>query len=351
MLDVILYMPRISVVIPTYNRLNALKKTLEGVAKQSLPAQDFEVIIISDGSSDGTDEYLRSADYPFALHAGSQNNAGPAAARNCGVQSAGSELLLFLDDDVVPDSNLLQAHVQAHAGADDRLVVLGPMLTPPDANLSPWTAWEQALLERYYADMASGKTHPTPREFFTGNVSLKRTLFLAHGGFDITFRRAEDVEFAFRLERAGAHFHFLPEARGYHYVQRSYESWLRVAYQYGQYDVLLTRERGIQWLLPVKLGEYHNRHPWIRLLVPLCLDRSSLQAMVEPLLRFFGTQAYSLVPGLARAALSAVYNLRYYQGMSDQLGGRETFFQMVEQNQPARAEQARPVRGEHEKGA
>src|SRR5258707_10281865 len=97
----------LSVVIPTYNRCASLRRLLDALARQTLSADRFEVIVVDDGSSDGTRELLRTLKTPYALVSIEQPNQGPGAARNRGVRAASGDLILFLDDDVVPMDDLL----------------------------------------------------------------------------------------------------------------------------------------------------------------------------------------------------------------------------------------------------
>ena len=159
-------------------------------------------------------------------------------ARNNGVAKASGELILFVDDDVVAAPGLLRAHLEAHRRLGDRCVVIGPMLNPSDHTMSPWVAWEQEMLAKQYRSMHAGQYVATYRQFYTGNASLRRAHFDAVGGFDSTFRRAEDVEVAFRLADRGLSFEFEPSATGYHYAERSYDSWRATAHAYGRNDVI-----------------------------------------------------------------------------------------------------------------
>ena len=123
-----------SVVIPTYNRKAQLIKVIEGLENQSFPKKDFEVIIISDGSIDGTNEYLKNLESDLNLKAVFQQNKGVAATRNNGVANATGKLILFIDDDVVPHQDLLLEHFKAHQkhGLKENVIVIGPMLNPPN---------------------------------------------------------------------------------------------------------------------------------------------------------------------------------------------------------------------------
>ncbi len=326
-------MIRVSVVIPTYNRLQQLKRCLAGLEKQTYPPGDFEVVVISDGSTDGTDAYLLECSTPLNLKGLTQDNQGPAAARNEGIARASGEMILFIDDDIVPIPQLIEEHLAVHQERGSQAVVLGPMLTPPDNRLPPWVAWEQAMLEKQYADMVAGRWKPTARQFYTGNTSILREHLVDVGGFDTSFRRAEDVEMAYRLAERGMQFYFHPGAIGYHYAERSYKSWLTIPYDYGRNDVVFTQQKGQTWLLPTVIKEYHTRNTLVRCLVHACLDRPGLSAAAQVGLR----QAAALAGFLGwsavqRMAYSGIYNLRYYQGVADGLGGAGLFFEAIANN-------------------
>lgn len=318
---------QISVVVPTHNRLARLQEVVAALEQQTFPRDDFEVIIVADGASDGTNAYLRALETPLQLRFVLQENQGAAVARNVGVAQASGALILFVDDDVVPSPQLVAEHVRAHAHArDGDVVVLGPMLTPPDFVMQPWVQWEQAMLEKQYDDMLAGHWAPTARQFYTGNSSLARRRLLASGGFDPAFRRAEDVELAYRLEANEAHFAFHAQAVGYHYAERSYASWFAIPYAYGRNDVIFTQEKGHAWLLPRIWREYHERHASVRRLTELCLDRPWRHLCYAAFKQVILHGRRVDRPQLADAACSAIFNLRYYQGVADELGGRDAFF-------------------------
>jgi len=323
-------MIEISVVVPTFNRMAQLKRTLEALACQSFPAERFEVVVVSDGSTDGTNPYLASLRLPFRLVPVFQQNGGVAAARNAGFQHAAANLILFIDDDVVPDASLVEEHVKSHATYGGGAVVIGPMLTPTDCRLSPWVKWEQDHLEEYYHAMLTQRWPVTPRMFYTGNTSLDRDLLARSGGFGASFRRAEDVELAYRMHDLGARFYFNPGARSLHYAERKFESWMGIAYAYGVNDVLFTTQKGQSWLLPEILGEFHKRNPLVRALVRVCLDRPFLGSSATAVLRAVLHVSERIRQERASSlACSGIYNLRYFQGICDQLGGRTAFYEAV----------------------
>jgi GT2 family glycosyltransferase len=323
--------PRVSVILPTYNRLDRLRRTLAALECQTLPADDFEVVIVSDGSRDGTDEYLRTLRTPLHVLPITQENQGVAGARNNGLRHARGEIVLFIDDDVVPIPSLIIEHLRVHAAAGANVVVLGPMITPAGFRMQPWVRWEQAMLAKQYADMQAGRWTPTARQFYTGNTSLARRHVLEAGGFDPAFRRAEDVELAYRLTRRGLRFLFNPDAIGYHYAERSFASWLAIPYAYGRNDVIFTRDKGQDWLLPTVLHEYWGRHALVRGLTRLCLDRPALSRLAIALLEAIALSGDRLgVEALPRYGFSGIFNLRLYQGVADELGGAAPFWRAVE---------------------
>jgi GT2 family glycosyltransferase len=311
--------PRLSVVVPTYNRRAGLERLLLALAEQTFPAEQFEVVVVNDGSDDGTSELLAALATPYRLRVVDQANAGPAAARNVGVRRAEGRLIVFLDDDVVPVSELLEAHVEAHGDADD-LVVVGPMSPPTDAPRSVWVRWEERQLLKQYAAMERGAYPCTPRQFYTGNASLMRERLLAAGGFDARFKRAEDVELAFRLWALGARFLFEPAADVLHYASRSFRSWMRTPYQYGRYDVVMGREKGIN-TFEIACYEFERRHRWNRRLARACVGRLWRRPAILGLFLAAVTADAIGLDNAASFALSAIFNLQYWQGASDELGG------------------------------
>ena len=265
---------RVSVVVPTYNRLAQLQRVIVGLERQTFPRDRFEVIVVSDGSSDGTEDYLTALKTPLHVRPIlEQHNQGPSAARNHGVALSIGDIVLFIDDDVVPAPELIEEHVRNHDKHGPEVVVIGPMLAPPDLQMVPWIHWEHAMLNKQYTDMVLGRWEPTARQFYTGNASLLRSHFQEIGGFDQTLRRAEDVDLACRLAAKRLRFLFAPAAIAYHYSERSYLSWSAIPYAYGRHDVTLAHHKGQTWLLATILSEFRARHFLTRYLIWLCLDR------------------------------------------------------------------------------
>jgi GT2 family glycosyltransferase len=321
--------PDVSIVVATYNRCAGLAQLLRALARQTYPTSCFEVVVVDDGSTDGTRELLRTISVPYSLRSRSQVNAGPAAARNLGVQDARGRLILFLDDDVVPVPHLIDAHVAAHGESTDQ-VVTGPMLPPPlDWRQPVWDRWDAEQLQKQYRAMLDGRFKCTQRQFFTANASVRREVVQAVGGFDPAFRRAEDMELAWRMSRHGVRFVFEPRAEVVHYAARPFVSWCRNAYQYGQFDVVMEREKAIP-VFGLACREFHKRRAVNRWLAKLCVGRP----VIRDGLMFLLSITVLLCDRLGGAritsfALSSIFNVRYWQGASDELGGPARLWEAI----------------------
>src|SRR5579885_323081 len=165
---------KISVVVPTYNRVELLTRTLATLLCQEFPHDQYEVIVVNDGSTDRTAGFLAGLETPN-LRCLEQNNRGLPAARNAGLSAARGELVLFIDDDIICSPGLLRAHVQAHRG--EHSVVLGPVFL---ARESPFTlassldeqGWAEANARRL-----AGEQPRFPQDASLGNnASAPRAL-------------------------------------------------------------------------------------------------------------------------------------------------------------------------------
>ena len=218
-----------SVVIPTYRRCDTLFTVLDALAAQTTPPP-FEVVVVDDGSNDATPHRLAAYRPPFPFRFFSQENAGPAAARNHGVREAAGRVVLFLGDDTVPEPGLLAAHAAAHAETrPHRFAVLGYTTWPRDTRVSPFLHHiNEYGLQFGYRLIADPDNVPF-NFFYTSNVSLPRDLMLAAGLFDTSFPHAawEDIELAYRLMRRGMRMLYRPAAVARHHHAITFASFRR----------------------------------------------------------------------------------------------------------------------------
>src|SRR5690348_13429372 len=120
--------PLVSVVIPTYNRTTMVRQTLAHLARQTLPADKIEVCLVDDGSTDDT-QGLSKDEFPFALSFLQHHRQGATEARNAGARASHGQVLVFLDDDIWPETVAVETLVQGCL-ENERTVMLGTLLTP-----------------------------------------------------------------------------------------------------------------------------------------------------------------------------------------------------------------------------
>jgi peptidoglycan/xylan/chitin deacetylase (PgdA/CDA1 family)/GT2 family glycosyltransferase len=200
--------PEITVVVPSFNRCGPLSRLLDGLESQNLEPELFEVIVVLDGSTDGSEAMLAARKPPFALTVFTQKNAGPGAARNKAVEAARAPFCLFVDDDMVASKELVGTHLalqREHGGA----IVVGGIKTHATRRGFPHYAME--FWDRYNRRRERGLPL-VASDCYTGNMSAPTAALRKAGGFDTTLGRAEDVEIAARLLRLGLEAVYAPAA-------------------------------------------------------------------------------------------------------------------------------------------
>src|SRR5262245_245410 len=139
--------PRISIVVPTCNRPNELKRCLTALAAQDLPPADFEVLVVDDGSRESAEVVTAQVRSCTTVRLLRQENAGPAIARNLGAQHARGEFLAFTDDDCEPAPNWLRALLE-RLRANPRALVGGRTINALVTN--KYSATSQLLIDFLY---------------------------------------------------------------------------------------------------------------------------------------------------------------------------------------------------------
>jgi glycosyltransferase involved in cell wall biosynthesis len=183
-------LPQVSVVIPTHNRSALLALALQALTRQTLPAEQFEVIVISDGATDDTEAVVARYGRRLAnLSLLRQAQRGPAAARNAGISAARAPLVSFTDDDCLPDREWLRMIVECFRAHPRALGVEGKTTTDP-ARVTP--------LSHQVVNLRGGRSRPTC------NVSYRREALLAVGGFDEDFAfNGEDEDMSLAVAALG----------------------------------------------------------------------------------------------------------------------------------------------------
>ena len=210
-----------SVVIPTFDRLEDLRRVVAAVqAEAECFGGGVEIVVVDDGSDDGTWEWLSARAAESGLNVLRQKNSGPAVARNRGVEIATGDIVLFLGDDTVPQPGWLAAHFEEHRMARNAglLAVLGYTSFPPEFD-SPFARFINEYGAQFGYSIIEDPTEVPFNFFYTSNISLPREILERLGGFREDFPAAawEDIEFAYRAVGQGLRLRYQPRARTLHY--------------------------------------------------------------------------------------------------------------------------------------
>jgi len=240
----------VSVVITTYNRRELLRKCLAALRVQTFPHDRFEIIVVDDGSTDGTEELMRdvvkrSGGWLRYFH---QENSGLAAARNLGISKTRGTIVAFLDDDCIPTRNWVYEISRMYE--DPRVAGTGGTIraVPP-----------KTLVSTYLAHIRLNETPGMSGEkvifLIGGNASYRRDVLALMKGFDelFVFNAGEDVDLGLRLTKQGFMLRYNPDAIVYHNHKQTLRGFLKTFYSYGKGTSLYmirNGQRGVLWTNP-----------------------------------------------------------------------------------------------------
>jgi glycosyltransferase involved in cell wall biosynthesis len=292
----------ISVVIPTYNRLETLQHVMPTLLAQDLAEERFELLVCDSSSTDGTAEYLAqvAAAHPNVRHLRGAYS-GRAAARNAGIEAARGEVVVFNDADILASPDLLSRHLRRHQERRGIAVV----------------GWEVQVKD--LADYARkrdrpdarGSLHPPSRKrlswlyFLTGNASVRRDDLLRAGCFDESFTGYghEDLELGYRLEKAGLEIVYEPRAVNYHCQDVAHDDQKEKMKLAGRSSVRFYRKHP-DFAVKLNLG-----------MTPVSLGLHSLLSRVPLVLGYFDSRA-----GQSKFARDLVQQYHYVSGIKEALG-------------------------------
>lgn len=248
----------ISIIIPVYNCIHTLPRVLNGLLEQTPGAGSFEIIVVDDGSTDGSGVFAKKFSETSSVRTLflEQSNQGAAAARNTGIQQARGDIILFLDADIIPTETLLAEHLkfhQLHPEITDG--VRGRAILSPEIDASRQVVLDQTYLK----DEGPMETRIAWTDFVTNNISLKRKLLTDNGiFFDEQMLRNEDVELGYRLTKVGLRLFYHSGAVGYHLHPLNLEKHIERAKIHSRsYAIWFRRNPGMKNEL-VELGKESN---------------------------------------------------------------------------------------------
>ena len=229
--------PEVSVIVITHRAGDVVGRCLTALAAQDGSTPPFEVVLVDD-SPDGVTASM-ALPHGLPLRRVASGGRGAAAARNAGAQAATAGLLLFLDDDLVPTTNLVRRHLERHRREGQNAIVIG--YSPPRPVRQTLAAqaasiwWEDHF--RAKREMAA----PTFVDMLSGNMSVRRELFEQLGRFDEGFGRfrREDWEWGIRALQAGARLRYDPDAIAHHHFDLHTRGRIAAAHAEGRGDALL----------------------------------------------------------------------------------------------------------------
>lgn len=207
--------PKITVVIGNYNHRDRLEKTMNSFKTQSIPASDYELIVVDSSSTDTTPTLLKEFDCDFHYQYLIQENKGKAAARNKGVEMAQASLILITDADMIAHPDLLKTHLDAHANTKVETCFEGVTMNMESYD---WPSKPETLSPYITRNLKDGDSLGW-WYFLTGNLSFPKTIFNAENGFDENFTGYgwEDLELGYRCFKKDIPLKYLKSAINYHY--------------------------------------------------------------------------------------------------------------------------------------
>lgn len=197
--------PRIDVIICTFNRAEYLPRLLNALGVQTAPPSSFEILIVDDGSTDGTENMCRdiARTIPNLQYERALRNQGLAKSRNLGITLSKAPLLAFIDDDCIPARDWVERMI---AALDKHSIVAGAIESPTE---DFWKLCHN--IGQFHPFLGSRKARKT--RFIAGaNMGFQRRVLESIGGFEPERRMAEDMECVLRAGRAGIDVAFRPEA-------------------------------------------------------------------------------------------------------------------------------------------
>jgi glycosyltransferase involved in cell wall biosynthesis len=222
-----------SIITPAYNCIEMLKQTLASLELQELGTEYFEVIVIDDGSNDGTAEFLKKYNGKLNLvPVINEKNLGRAKSRNKGIAAAKNDLIIFLDADVEVKPDYINILIKEHSKGVRACV--GKVIFHPKLKIDKYTKY---LDERGSAKMKAGEKLPG-KYFRTTNASVPKKLLVDIGCFDENFIHygGEDTEIGMRIADKTA-IYYLPEAIGYNRHARTLDESLEIIRTYGEHSL------------------------------------------------------------------------------------------------------------------
>jgi len=198
--------PLVSVIVPTFNRKHLIEVALQSLLNQTYSRDRYEIIVIDDGSTDGTESTIRTIvdRDPDRIRYLEENHRGPASARNLGLREAKGEIVIFTGDDCIADKELLAEHATYHKKLGN-IAVLGIVKNHPNIPRTSLVEYLENSFEQFhYSAIASSNMKEVSFHFFfTSNVSVRKEVLSSVGLFNELYKYPawEDIDLGHRIQK------------------------------------------------------------------------------------------------------------------------------------------------------
>ena len=226
--------PIISIITPSYNRVDELKYLYNSLQEQSIDLKLLEFIVSDDGSTDSTEQTVKhwQIESNFPIKFITQKNQGPGSARNHGLENSEGELILFIDSDCEAHPDWIQTIYEEYL--NDSFDACGG----PDGAKDDFTTLQKAIDFAMTSFITTGgmrgHSEKMMAKFFprTHNMGIKRSVYEKVGGFG-DLRHGQDIELSNRIRKSGARIKFLINAVVYHRRRTSIKQFFKQVFNWG----------------------------------------------------------------------------------------------------------------------
>jgi len=312
----------LSIVIPTFNRKGLLQEVLESLFNQSCDRGLYEIIVVDDGSTDGTADLLEQLDSPVQLRFYQQANQGWAAARNLATNHAQGSIILCLDDDVIASPQLVEEHLRCHR-AWGECVVIGRLCLHRRLGRHPYIKFFAQAYEKEYARMEQNPAQLRPSDFYSGNASLPRDLLVELGGFNEELGRLADAdgELGYRLWQRGIKLVFNRKALGYLVSLKDFEERCQRSYAEGR-SAVKQHELHPESVWKLALGNYKKGPLWRRLLRNYLLRYGPDSFPLKLLRKGIRCLEFTRIPPLIYPWYRLIFDYYFWAGVQEEAATR-----------------------------
>ncbi len=248
-------MPKVSIIIPTFQRCNSVKRILTALNTQTFSPDEFEVVVSIDGSEDGTQQMIDHFSSPYQLRSIWATNSGRSGACNRGIRESDGEVLIITDDDMEPAPKFVEAHYLSHS-AQTKLGVIGASpITIDDSSTQAARYIAAEFNSRLNNKMSAPGYKFEIWDFYSGNFSIRRNDIIEVSGFNESFKiyGYEDIELVLRLIKSGLKIVFNPDALCTQHYDEDFRGLAKKTINAGKTAVLLVS------LHPESFGELKFR--------------------------------------------------------------------------------------------